>query len=97
MFSCFFKYKKCFIFYELFCLFQFWKFFLFGSDKKMVWSGFELAIKVTSHLTIFMRGMRGTGKTQRNNYQDGQCGQTFAGKTSSVSLIAQTHAQKIIE
>ena len=32
------------------------------------------ALKATSHLTIFMRGMRTTGKIQRINYQDVQCG-----------------------
>ena len=35
-------------------------------------------------LVIFMRGMRTKGKLQRNNYQDVQRGQSFAGKTSLV-------------
>ena len=38
-----------------------------------------------------MRGMRETREIQRNNYQDGQCEQSFCGRTSSVSLIAHTH------
>ena len=54
-----------------------------------------VALKATSQLTIFMRGMRTTGKIQRNNYQDIQCRPSFAGKTSSVPLIAQTHAQRM--
>ena len=36
-----------------------------------------------------------TGKLQRNNYQDVQCERSFAGKTSSVPLIAPTHAKRI--
>ena len=54
-------------------------------------------LKDTSHVTIFMRGMRAKGKIQRNNYQYGQRGLSFAGKTSSVSLIAYSHARKIAE
>ena len=41
----------------------------------------------SSHLTIFLRGMRTTSKIQRNNSQDMQCGPSFAGKTLSVPLI----------
>ena len=46
---------------------------------------------------IFMRGMGGKGKIQRNNYQYGQRALSFADKTSSVSLIAYLHARKIAE
>ena len=31
-------------------------------------------VKVTSHLTIAMRGQRERGKIQRNNYHQGDCG-----------------------
>ena len=55
------------------------------------------SLKTTFHFTVLMRGMRRTGKIERSNYQDEQCGQAFAGKTSSVSLIAHTHAQKFVE
>ena len=54
-------------------------------------------LKATSHLMIFMRWMHAKGKIQRNNYQHEQCGPSFAGKTSSVSLIAYMHARKIAE
>ena len=45
----------------------------------------------------FMRGMRDKGKIQRNNYQYGQRGPSFAGRTSSVSLIAYLHTRRIVE
>ena len=50
-------------------------------------------IKVTSHLTISMRGQRETGKIQSNNYHHWNCGPSLTGKTESVSLIFmhQTH------
>ena len=54
-------------------------------------------LKATSHLTISMRGMRAKSKIQRNYYQNLQCGPTFAGKSSSVPLIAPMHAQTIAE
>ena len=55
-------------------------------------------VKATSYLTIFMPELRAKNKIQRNNYKDVQCGLSFAGKTSSVSLIARsTHAQRIAE
>ena len=38
------------------------------------------------HLTISMRGLRATGKIQRNNYHHGSCGTSLTSKTSSVSL-----------
>ena len=44
-----------------------------------------------------MRGMLTTGKIQKNNYQDVQCGPSFESKMSSVPLIAPTHAQRIVE
>ena len=47
----------------------------------------RLGSKATFHLTISMRGQRGTGKIQRNNYHHGSCGPSLMGKTSSVSLI----------
>ena len=63
----------------------------FGTGTKLV------RIKATSHLTIFMCGTHTKGKIQRNNYQDVQCRPFFEGKTSSISLIAPTHAQRIAE
>ena len=54
-------------------------------------------IKATSHLTIFMSGMRAKGKIQRNNYQYDQRRPSSAGKTSSVYLIAYLYAGKIAE
>ena len=54
-------------------------------------------IKATSQLTIFMREISAKGKIQRNHYQDGQQGTPFAGRTSSVPLIAYTHPRKIAE
>ena len=41
-------------------------------------------VKADFHLTIFVRGMRGTGKIQRNEHQNV--------KTLSVSLISYVHA-----
>ena len=45
------------------------------------------------HLTISMRGMRATGKIQRNSYHHGICGPSLTGRALSVSLIFrhQTH------
>ena len=45
-------------------------------------------VKATSHLTIFMHGMRAKGKIQRNDYQYEQRRPSVAGTTSSLSLIA---------
>ena len=56
-----------------------------------IWK-FQGISQTTSHLTIFIFGMRAKGKIQINNYQYGQRGQSFAGETSSVSLIAYLHA-----
>ena len=47
----------------------------------------RFTFRATFHLMIFMRGQRATGKIQRNNYHHGNCGSSFTGKTSSVSLI----------
>ena len=47
----------------------------------------DFGLKATFHLTISMRGERGTGKIQRNNYYHGSCGPSLTCKTSSVSLI----------
>ena len=44
-------------------------------------------LKATFHLTIFMCGLRATGKIQRDNYHHGSCGTSLTGKTSSVPLI----------
>ena len=52
-----------------------------------------IPLRPTSHLTIFMRGMRAKSKIQRNNY----LGRLLRGKTSSVSLIAYLHARKTVE
>ena len=46
-----------------------------------------LLFKATFHLTISMRGQRGTGKIQRNNYHHGSCGPSLTGKTMSVFFI----------
>ena len=56
-----------------------------------------ISLKATSHLTIFMPGMRTTGKIQRTNYQDQQRGAPFAGRMSSVSVVVYMHARKIAE
>ena len=40
--------------------------------------------------------MRETREIQRNNYQDGQCRQSFVGKMLQ-SMIAHIHAQKIVQ
>ena len=47
----------------------------------------KASVRTTFHLTISMRGQRATGKIQRNNYHHGNCGPSYTGKTSSVSLI----------
>ena len=57
----------------------------------------QTSLKATYHLTIFMREIRAKGKIQRNNHQYGQRGPSFAGKTSSVYLIAYLHVRKIAE
>ena len=44
-------------------------------------------VKATSHLTIFMHGLRAKSKIQRNNYHHKNIGSSLTGKTSSVSLI----------
>ena len=44
----------------------------------------------------FMCEMRETREIQRNNYQDGQCRQSFVGKILQ-SMIAHTHSQKIVQ
>ena len=54
-------------------------------------------IKATSHLTIFMRGMRAKGEIQSSNYQDVKSRPSSAGKASSVPLIATAHPQRIVE
>ena len=55
-----------------------------------------LVIKATSHLAIFMRGMRAKGKIQSNNYQYGQRRPSFACKTLLVSLIAYMHTRETL-
>ena len=70
--------------------------------KSPVWIGLRriscfVCIKATSHLSIFLHEMCAKGKIQRNNYQDGQRGPSFAGKTLLVILTAYLHARKIAE
>ena len=56
--------------------------------KEIVTESFAVTdIKATSHLTIFMRGLRAKSKIQRNNYHHGNGGPSLTGKASSVSLI----------
>ena len=57
---------------------------LFRAENSAQW---KIALKATSHLTIFMHGLRAKSKIQRNNYHYGNGGPSLTGKTSSVSLI----------
>ena len=52
------------------------------------------SLKATSHFTVFMRGMRAKGKFISNNLQYEQRRLSFAGETSSVSLVAFLHIRK---
>ena len=54
-------------------------------------------IKGTFHLTISMHGQLPVSKIQRNNCHNEYSLPSFTGKTSSVSLISHTQAQKIAE
>ena len=61
-------------------------------DLECSWQSSLKNLKATAPLTIFMRGIRETREIQRNNYEDGQCGQSFAVKSSS-GIFYRTHAR----
>ena len=67
-----------------------------GNHQNIIPSNLR-TVKATLYSTIFMRGMRAKRKIQKNNYQYRQRGQSFAGKSSSLSLIAFLHTRNIAE
>ena len=60
----------------------------------LVYTNWLISLTATSHLTIFMRGMRTNGKFKRIITKTCNAGR-LAGKTSSVPLIEPTHARRI--